>query len=300
MAVEETEISEQETPEQKAERIAAEHETQIADANRRAYESDLARARAEGEAAALKAAPAAAPQAAPQWTEEQWAAEAEKYGTSPQALKLQVAMNQQAERNAIAASKSEIDAAKREAAEARAEARSARASTAIYGVEEKFYKDNPALVSRKADVDEFLGMLPESVKADPKAYADALSKAKVYAVGKAKEAVGTRRGAGAPPRTAGRTQEAPPIPSELEDAAVDDIDTSDLENEGAVGLIKHLHANPGGIDYSTAKPLSDMTRDEAHKACERRDGRGVSIDESGEWLSGARKRTKELRDAGAK
>lgn len=300
MAVREDDLEEgAETAEQIAQREATEREEQraaeLAEAQKARYEAELKQARAEGEAEALKKT-IPPPAAASQWTEEQWAAAAAEHETSVKALKLQVSLAQGAREEAKAAMKGEVDAAKEEARLAREEAKRARASGSLYEVEQQFYKENPGLVGRKGDVKEFLDLLPPETREDPEKLSKALDKAKVYVIGKAKESVGNRR------RSSHRDEGF--LPNDRSDEEEENLegdgpetklDFKGLENEGQKLTLARIARDLDRSGVARAKkpkdlskPLHEMERSEAFKACETSDEMGVAIDETADWEAGSK------------
>ncbi len=75
------------------------------------------------------------------------------------------------------------------------------------------------------------------------------------------------------------------------------LDFAGLDNEGSQRLIENIARRPGGEDLSDAPPAMDeVSIYKAYKLSERSDGRGVSIDERGEFARGRQKSERALRD----
>jgi hypothetical protein len=304
MAVREDEI--EETDEQKIlreqqerEEAEAAREEELAAEREKTRKAELEAATARGEAEALKRGINPQPAAVTPWTEEQWEEEAARQGTTKENLKATIGIASAIADSKTKEARDEAAAAREEARQAREEAKRARSEASLSKIEEKFYKENPAMASRQRDVEDYLADLDPSIRQDPEKFKKALEKAKVYVRGVARDNVNTRRSAsGAAGAGASRTpaNERPaPIDDREEIDEEEKLDVSDLDNEGAQNLIRRLHREPGPDHLQNIKPLDELEIDEAFKQCERKDGRGVAIDERGEWKRGFLQRDRELK-----
>ena len=266
----------------------------------KALEDDLnaekiARARAEGEAEALKRVPAAVPQAQAQWTDEQWEQEGAKMGMTGAQLRGSAAIS-----NTIAEQKIKPALERAEAAEKRAEAAERKAEMvksgqSIYAIEQDFYSKNPGLVGRRADVDEFMATQSEEVKNDPKRYSKALEMAKKYAIGNARENIANKRSNGQNRNDDRRfnNDKAPEFDNENNRSNDDvEIDTSELEDNEAEFITK-LNRNISS-QQEKSKDIRNVPIEEAVKLSKRRDNLGVSIDSRSEFEEGARIQDREI------
>jgi hypothetical protein len=312
MAIEEEVIDDgsgdEESPSERRARLEQEQAERTAELEREREErhkAELEAATAKGELEALKrgVSQSAQPTA---WTEEQWQTEATRQGTSVEALKATVGIANAAAAAASKGALEEAAAARKEAAEAREESRRLKAGQSVSRVEEDFYRKNPALVGRRADVDDFLNLLPAEVKEDPKKYADALEKAKTYVRGKAREDLTTRRGGSGAGSASGpsgkpRAEDRSEHDDLDEQGRAPEVDVSDLDNDGAKALVQRIARTPGGEGLNTRhqKALRDIDDgEELLKRTARQDGRGVSIDESDEWARAGRGSHRDVREAG--
>lgn len=276
-------------------------EKRVAEAEKRAQDAEVAKARAEGEAEAMRRQPVQQQAQVTQWSEDQWQAEAVKNGFETGAqLKAAVGIADAIASNKMKGFEDKLSAAQKEAREAKEEAQRAKAGNSVYAAEQSFYAKNPALVGYQGDIDAFLAKLPASTKEDPKAFAEALDMAKTYVRGKAREGVLTRRSTQEKPNRQGN-EERQEFQDDTERERVQDteLDTSDLDNEGARSLVERLHKRPGP-DYlagANDTPLADLTLDEAYKRTASRDGRGVSIDERADWARGNARSDRSLKNS---
>lgn len=297
MPIEREDLEIEETDEQKEARENEEaRQAELDQARKDKHDAEVKAARAEGEAEALKRGVSTVPAATPQWTDEQWEAEGAKRGLSGPQLKAQVEVSGEVTKLLTKPLQDRAEAAEREAKEAKEETRRNKAEGKIAAIEKDFYDKNPELSARKADVEDFLNDLSAEVRNDPEKFKKALEKAKSYARGKAREAVSTRR-SGAP-QDRGNNQDRGELDDEQRRANDDvEVDTSDLDNDGAKGLIERIARNPGPGDPAAGPSLRDMPIEKAYAASQRRDGRGVSIDESGDFARGAKRNDESLRRA---
>lgn len=257
-------------------------------------EARIARARAEGEAEALKRVPQSAPVSpvSNTVTDEQWQHMENESGMTRQQIQGNAKLFGAMFQNMTKPLQDRTESAEREAKEAREDAKKARASTSLYAIEQDFYSKNPGLVGRKGDVEEFLSTLPDETRSDPKKLSKALDMAKTYVRGKAREDLSLRRGNKNEVRNTTDSRQEIDDGAERNDEA--EVDTTDLDNEGSISLIKRLANNPGPGDYSNSPDLRDMPLDKAYEKTQRKDGRGVAIDESGEFYRGAKNQDRAL------
>lgn len=295
MTVREGEIEQEETEEEVQNRESEEARTaELETLRKEKQDAQLEAARAQGEAEALKKN-IHAPVQAPQWTDDQWDAEGAKRGMTGQQLKATAEISAGIAGQQTSALRQELENSKAEISEAKAEAKKAKTEASLYNIEREFFEKNPALTGRRADVDEFLADFPESVKEDPKKYAALLEKAKVYVRGKAREDIALKRGKTTTVR--GNSEREEFTDDTRTDVTETELDLSDLDNDGAKSLISRLHKNPGPENGTGAPALDEVSLDKAFEISSRKDGRGVSIDESGEWNRGKRKQEQSLKEA---
>lgn len=255
-------------------------------------EAEIARARAEGEADALKREIKNEPapvQAA--LSEDQWQELETKHGKTRQQILADAQLSRATAEEVARPLREMLAEAKRESAEAKDEARRAKSSTSLYAVEKEFFDKNPGLAGHRGDIDSFLADYSEEIRSDPKKFGDLLSKAKTFVRGKVRE---DRMKDGGRDRTDGSRRINTDRPEFNDDPDTNSdqskLDLGDLDNEGSRRLIENIARRPGGDDVGDAPPaIDEVSIDKAYKMSERTDGRGVSIDERGEFARGRRR-----------
>lgn len=255
-----TEAEQDDAAEQARQEAEAARKEELDALKEKAHSEELARAKAEGELNALRGSQQQT-QSAPQWSDEQWETEAQKYGTTGANLKLQAAIQSQNEQ------KQKSLEAKIAAAEAKAEAAEKRANELSRNEGGKrnlsdFYESNPQFAGHKKDVEEFVGMFPESDRSDPKKLAVILDKAKTYVKGKVGVSMKNKTGSEGSARLGGGFNEEPETP---------EIDFTGLDD-------RNLRRDLEEIAYSVQDKLSDKERLERFKKASSSDGRGVRHD----------------------
>jgi hypothetical protein len=263
-----------------------------ADLEAKLNEANVARARAEGEAEALRRVPATTPATPAAPTEEQWQAMESESGMT----RSQIQSNARLMNAMLAPLKEEARAARLDAAEARAEAAKAKAAAkserSLARIEEDFYGTHPALAGHKGDIADFLADYSEEDRNDPKKLSKLLEKARVYVRGKVREDMTTRRRGGndEPEARTTRRQVGDERPAGLDDDDGDNreerLNLDDLDNDGAKMLITRLHRNPGNMGDKFDDERKEL--EDALKNAQRPDGLGVRIDSREEFARGAR------------
>jgi hypothetical protein len=152
---------------------------------------------------------------------------------------------------------------------AKAEERAARLESrrSLDKVEDRFYKNNPALETHKADVESFLAEFPDNDKVDAKTFEKRLGLAADFVKGKVRNLRSeTRRG-----EFSSRTTEEGETREELEEFS-GRIDPRGLGgNRGAIALVENI-AESFGQNTRFEDSVEKM------KAWEEEEGRGVQID----------------------
>ncbi len=133
------------------------------------------------------------------------------------------------------------------------------------------------------------------MRSDPAKLKDLLSDAKTFVRGRVREERLTGRDRDGQRR--GQTNDRPEFNDDPETDDKVKLDFAGLDNEGSQRLIANIARRPGGEELSEAPPAMDeVSIDKAYKLSERSDGRGVSIDERGEFARGRQKSERALRD----
>lgn len=259
-------------------------------------QAELDKARLEGENDALKRgvkSDSPTPQAA--LTDAQWAELEQAHGKTRQQIMADAQLTRATAEEAIKPLRDLLAKAQEDAAEARAEAKRAKTGTTLYAVEKDFFDKNPGLAGHRGDIDTFLAKFPEDMRSDPAKLKDLLADAKTYVRGKVREERLSSRGRD------GERRGSTDRPEFSDDPEVDDgeskLDLGDLDNEGSRRLVESIARRPGGEDLADAPPaIDEVSVEKAYKLSERTDGRGVSIDERGEFARGRRRSETALRD----
>lgn len=260
----------------------------LAAAEKARQEAELARARAEGEAAALRSQRTeTAPPAPAQLTEEQWQAAEAEYGISRDQIKANAKLfGTLAAPLQKAAKDAEERARQAEEKLSKLEHRT-KAEKSLYEIESKFYAENPSLVGYKGDIGEFLRDYPEEMRNDPQKLPELLKKAQVYVRGKAGSRVDSRRRG---ERSERRTEDVVDDVVNTEDARVEDVDMnklmSEMDNDGSKLLVARLARDPG--DLSRKDPEDRKALESLYKSAERKQDNGVWIDSGPEFAEGER------------
>lgn len=254
------------------------------EAEAKAKEAELKAARAEGEAEVLKRGISTTPQTI---TEDQWRQMEEQSGLTRQQIEGNARISGEIFKNLSKPLQERAESAEKEARQAREEARRNKVENSTYKIEREFYDKHPELTGRRAEVDRFMSLLPESVKDDPKKFSEALEEARIYARGKAREDLTLKRSG----KTTVRNTEHTEIAEDTNEPETE-LFLDDLSNEGSRNLIKRISERPGpDFNRSDMPPLEDMSVEEAYKRNEFKDisgPRGVQLDETGSWTRGNR------------
>lgn len=287
------------TPEQIAEEKEAARQEELEAEREARHKAELDKAKAEGEAEALRRGiKTDGPPPQTEISEAQWQAMEAESGLDRKAIQANAKLTSALLQNLTKPLTDRAEAAEKIAVESREEVRKLKVGKSVEKVESEFYSKNPGLSAHRRDIDDFMGMLPESVKEDPKQFAAALEKAKTFVRGKAREDLSLRR--------TGKISSTNTERAEFEEGGDKDqeqveLDTSDLDNEGAKSLIERLHKNPGPDNLGPdVKSLAELPIEEAYKKSERSDKRGVSIDERADWKRGEMQTNRALREASKK
>lgn len=297
MTVERTDIEGEETDDQKEAREREEaRDAELAQARKETEDAKLAAARAEGEAEAMRRGIKTEVPAPAEISESQWTQMESESGLTRQQIQANAKLTGALMQSLTKPLAERAEAAEKAANEAREETRKLRSGKTLEKAEKEFYEKNPGLSAHRGDIEEFMSDYPDAIKEDPKKYAVLLEKAKTFVRGKAREDLSLRRTG---KTSASTNTERTEFDERVGGTTSDDneLDTSDLDNEGAKSLVARLHKNPGP-DYLRADqtPLSELPIEEAFKKSERPDKRGVSIDESAEWSRGEQRANRALRD----
>lgn len=295
--------NDQEEQEQDGEGIAKkEADERLAASEKARQEAEIARARAEGEAEAMRRGiKNEAPPAAAALTDAQWQELEVQHGKTRQQIMADAQLTRATAEEAVRPLKAALEEARKEAQEAKEEAKRARSGTSLYAVEKDFYDKNPGLSAHKGDISDFINKFPEEMRSDPKKYKEILDDARVYVRGKVREDRNSNKSRSRDDREdSRRNYNTDRVEFDNDDRRDDDdakLDLSDIDNEGSRRLIENIARRPGGEDLMDAPlAIDEMPIAQAYKASERPDGRGVSIDERGEFLRGRRQSEKSLRD----
>lgn len=271
----------------------------LAASDKARQEAEIRAARAEGEAEALKrGVKTEAPNTQASLSDAQWAELEQAHGKTRQQIMADAQLTRATAEEAIRPLRALLDDAKKEATEAKEEAKRAKTGTTLYAVEKDFFEKNPGLVGHRGDIDSFLAKFPDEIRSDPSKLKELLTDAKIYVRGKVREQ--NLRDSGKDrdnTRSRGQTDrpEFNDDPDTTDEASK--IDTSDLDNEGSRRLIENIARRPGGEDLMEAPPsIDEVSIEKAYKLSERSDGRGVSIDERGEFARGRKRADKALQD----
>lgn len=287
---EETDAEKQE----REDRVARDQE--LADARAKQQEADLRAARAEGEAEALRRGVGApVPPAQTALSDAQWQELEASTGKTRQQIMADAQLSRATAEEALKPLKEMLAETQKELAETKEAAKRAKDGTSLYAVERDFYEKNPGLVGHRGEVEAFLAKFPENVRHDPAKLKDLLSDAKTFVRGKIRDE--RLRDAGKDPArraSTGRPEFADDPEVEADNTK---LDLSDLDNDGAKRLVENLARQPGGVDLEEAPPaIDEVSVGKAYELSERKDGRGVSIDERGEFARGQRRADRGLRD----
>lgn len=291
---------EEETDEQRESREAREEQDRRdSERDQKLREAEIARAKAEGEAEALRrGVGSAAPPAAAALTEDQWQNLEQQTGKTRHQIMADAQLSRATAEEAIKPLREMLQKSQEEIREAKEEARRAKAGTSLYATEKDFYDKNPGLVGHRGVIDSFLAKFPEEVRSDPAKLKDLLEDAKVYVRGKVRE--DRSQGRGRDDRRVERrdSTERPRFDDEDESRRDEpDLDLADLDNEGSKRLIESIARNPGGDDINDRTPsIDEVDLDEAYRISERPDKRGVAINERAEFARGQRRADRSLRD----
>lgn len=275
----------------------AEARAREAELTKQLNEAAIRAARAEGEADALKRGVKSEPAPTPVISDAQWAELEQAHGKTRQQILADAQLTRATADEAVKPIKAMLADAQREAAEAKEEAKRAKASTSLYAVQREFFEKNPGLTGHRGEIDAYLAKWPEAMREDPKKLEELLADAKTFVRGKLRE----EKGSG--PRTARAEAQTERVELDVElddepsqDEARVDLDLRDL-NKGSRRLIEDIARMPGGEDLSDAPPaLDELSITKAYELCERHDGRGVDIDDRGEFARGKRLAEGSLRD----
>lgn len=254
-----TEETQEETQEQPNEQLEA-----LKAAEKRAQEAEIARARAEGEAAALKSVPQTQSNQPAPWTEAQWEEEGSKRGMTGQQFRATVELTsgivghqtKQFEERAMAAEKA--------AKEAREEIARLKARGGTDSAEREFYEKNPALKAHKSAVKEFLDSYPDKDTVDETTLNKRLKLAQDFVKGRVKETMRPdKKGNIGSSRLEGSDEE-----SSSED--IGEFDPKGTGNPGAAYLMAQVHGQFGSdLRHQDSVDVWKKSLDE--------EGRGVSI-----------------------
>jgi hypothetical protein len=267
------------------------------DEDKRVRDLEIEAARLKGENDALtRGIKDTPPPAAAALSDAQWAELEQAHGKTKQQILADAQLTRATAEEVARPLREMLAEVRKEATEAKDEARRAKAGTSLYAVEKDFFDKNPGLAGHRGDIDAFLAKFPEDMRSDPSKLKDLLSDAKTYVRGKVRE---ERLRDGGRERD-GQRRTQTDRPEFNDDPETDDsvkLDFAGLDNEGSQRLIEQIARRPGGEDLSEAPPAMDeVSIDKAYKLSERSDGRGVSIDERGEFARGRQKSERALRD----
>lgn len=265
-----------------AEKIKQDTDEKIRASEEKLRAAEIARARAEGEAEALRRAPIteAKPNAV---TEDQWLAMEAETGKTRTQIQADAKLMSAIAEERMAPVRKQASEAEQRAKKAEERAARAEGKHSLSRVEENFYHSNPGFSAHRGDIEAYIAKFPDEMREDPKKYAELLADAKFYVRGKAREDFGSRRRGGErQDREIGKDR-----PEALEDSNESDaegIDLSDLDNDGARRLVTSLHQNLGKLSNRSEKRSKETV--EQWKKDTTRDGRGVAIDSQEEFARG--------------
>lgn len=276
-----------------AERLAASEKAR--------QDAELRAARAEGEADAMKRGVKTEAPIQAQLSDSQWQELEQAHGKTRQQIMADAQLTRATAEEAMKPLRDMLSATQKEAAEAKAEAKRAKAGTSLYAVEKDFFDKNPGLAGHRGDIDSFLAKFPDEMRSDPAKFKELLTDAKTFVRGKVRDSRDGKDTSNSRDnvRDYRRNQSDRPEFNDDEETRDDEnkVDTSDLDNEGSRRLIENLARRPGGEDLMEAPPaIDEVSIEKAYKLSERNDGRGVSIDERGEFARGRRQADGSLRD----
>ena len=266
MAIEEKVIGQEQTDEEKeSARLESEaaRTRAIEEANEKARQAELEKAKLEGELNALKGQKSE-PQVVPQWTDDQWEAEGAKIGMTGAQAKASVAIAQNASAQTAATLEKRIAAAEERARKAEERAAGLETRSGSKEFMSEFFSSNPQFAGHKKDIGEFVEMFPESDRNDPEKLKTILEKAKTYVRGK----VGTVKTGNAGSAKLGGGVEEEETEEQVNFAGLDD---------------KSLRSGLGTIAEELKEKLADKERAERLKKAESSDGRGVRYDFEAEF-----------------
>lgn len=273
MAIERTELTDTEDnneSDEAAKREAAEQarEQRILDAEKRANAAEVAKARAEGEAEALKRTPAAANV---QWDDARWEAEGAQRGMTGQQMKATAELSAGIAQEATKGARAEAEEAKREAREAKAEMAKLKASKGSESVTSAFYEKNPAIKAHRATVEEFLDTYPDKDTVDGATLQKRLALAQDFVKGRVKETMRNNK----PGQTGSSRLEGADEFNSREERGEElgEFDPKGTGNKGAAYLMAGVHQSFG------QDLLHDDTVDVWKKSLDE-EGRGVAISSS--------------------
>lgn len=262
----------------------AEIQARLDAAEKARQEAELARARAEGEAHALKTAPRAQDNSnapVPQLTEEQWQQAEREYGVDRTQI--------QANAKLFGTLSAPLQKAARDAEERARKAeeklenveKRRQSEKSLSRIEEKFYAENPTLTGHRGEVDSFLAKFSEDDKNDPKKYAELLADAKIYVRGKVKDERDNRR------RTSSRDIDVKNDKGDDADDRNDQDDEIRLEgfSESEKSIISRLVRDPGNLSEKLEDERKELLS--TFKSSQGHDGYGVEIDSSDEFKRGS-------------
>lgn len=266
-------------------------DARVAQLEKDKQDAEIRAARAEGEADALKRGVTnAAPQPVAALTDSQWAELEQMHGKSRQQILADAQLTRATAEEAIKPLRAMLEKAQSDLEESRVEIKRAKAGTSLYAVEKDFFDKNPGLTGHRGEVDAYLAKFPEDMRSDPAKLKDLLSDAKIYVRGKVREERVRDTRDGKRHGDLGRPEfdDDPQIQDETK------LDLGDLDNEGSRRLVESIARRPGGEDLAETPPaIDEVSVDKAYKLSERSDGRGVSIDERGEFARGRRRAERE-------
>lgn len=279
MAIEEGEMS---IEDKAAERQAA-AEARIKESEEKLRVAEIARARAEGEAEALKRDPIEKVSAPVVVSEEAWQQMESETGLTRSQIQANAKMMDAiAENKSAPVRKAAADAEERAR---KAEERAARAEGrhSLSRIEEDFYKENPGFSAHRGEVEGYLSKFSEESRNDPKKYAELLADAKIYVRGKVREDIGTRRRSGNDTNEREIGKDRDDILNDRNDDK-EELNLDDLDNEGARRLVSNLHRDLGKLTNRSARREKETV--DQWKKDTTRDGRGVAIDSQEEFARG--------------
>ncbi len=272
MAIQRTDIGEtDEERESREEREAAEtaRQEELETARREKHDSDLARAKAEGEAEALRRGITAQPTGPQPLTEAQWQVlEQQNPGRSREDIMGEARRMAEMADARMQPMLGRLEQAEKEAREAKEEARKLKGRKTLDSVQDQFFKDNVGFAGHRDKVDEFLSAFPDAEEIGPDVLKKRLDMARDYVKGRVKEKItmgrqGNESGSGRMEldeendRRRGRDEDQP-------------FNPSGTGNDGARRLMESVHSSFGN-------EVSDPESVEVWKKSRDEEDRGVSI-----------------------